>query len=108
MQAKPDGDGLPNLVKFALGLDAGPVDPSVLPKAGFDQGRLTMTYKVFQATAGARILVEVADNPSGPWNETHGVSSTRNPDGSTTVSVADSEGAVPAVRRFMRLKVVTE
>jgi hypothetical protein len=108
MQAAPHGDGLPNLVKFALGLGAGPAPASELPRVELADGNLFMTYRKLSETSGCRILVEAADSPSGPWSELRNAATVRAADGSVTVKVADEVGVAAKKNRFLRLKVVAD
>lgn len=108
MQASPCGDGIANLVKFALGLDAGPASRDDLPAVALSGGRLVMTYKVLRPAAGVRLSVEGAGSPSGPWKELLEGSSSRGSDGVVTFTVVDFPDSPVPPMRFMRLKVVAD
>jgi len=107
MHAAPRGDGLPNLVKFALGLDGHRASAAELPQVTIADGHLVMTYRIFRPTTGCRIIVEAADDPSGPWKELPNSSLLRTADGTVTVSAFDVKGDATSDSRFIRLKVVT-
>lgn len=98
----PDGDGLRNLLEFALGGD--PLLPSatVLPSLSFNGGRLGLS---FVRTDDPLIIyqVEASGHPAGPWTAIWTSSGTANAAG--PVMVEDEAAAPMPERRFLRLKV---
>lgn len=98
--ADPDGDGRPNLMEFALGLD--PFDPADAPliEAGLDGEHLVFTYARRAPAAGAAFTVEFSADLA-TWTA-----------GGTVIAVVPEGGRdVVSVRapsqahRFARLRV---
>lgn len=114
--ADPDGDGLSNLLEYALGGDPTKPDDSILPVVGTDavngQHFLTLTY--LQRTGDATLFYEVVasndlSTPLADWTvqtETVTVDQTSVSTGFVRVKIRDS---VPIetgpVRRFLKLRV---
>lgn len=97
--ASPNGDGVPNLLKYALGL--GPFDSAAHPgwKAGVDDlGRVTLTFQraradltyVVEASADLITWTALATNP-----------------GTVGTAVTVTDPATAANARFLRLRVST-
>jgi hypothetical protein len=67
--ASPSGDGIPNLLKYALGMD--PAVPSTQPQAvltDVNGGKhLCMTFFRYVANTDINCEVQTADSPGGPW-----------------------------------------
>jgi len=62
------GDGLPNLIKYALGLDPTVMArPEDYPQIKRDGGRLTFTFRRWREAAGLDLRVVGADDLAGPW-----------------------------------------
>ena len=111
--ADPDGDGIPNLLEYALNLDPKIAKTTGLPTAGQTtvggQQYLTLTYTQLIGTPGITYLPQVSGDLS-TWNGGSGytvaVGTTSNGDGATqTVVVRDAVAMSGATRRFMRLQV---
>lgn len=68
--ADPDGDGMANLLEFALGADPRKGDPSALPRLrapAAGRARLAFRRQRDRALSSLSYAVEVAGAPSGPW-----------------------------------------
>ncbi len=111
--ADPDGDGIPNLLEYALNLDPNAASAAGLPTAGQTtvggSQYLTLTYTRVIAATGITYQPQVSGDLS-TWNGGPGytapVSTTNNPDGMTQTVVAQDAVAMTAGgRRFMRLQV---
>jgi hypothetical protein len=123
--ANPAGDGLPNLLKYALGLD--PTVRSVLPAPScqsYNGGgtRLSLSFTRLAYPPDVTLEVQTADSLSGPWTT---IASSSNggafaaaasidagivqevvyPSSARDVLVYDTVPMAQATRRFMRLKV---
>ncbi len=65
----PSGDGIPNLLKYALGMD--PAVPGVQPQAVITDSNgskhLCMTFFRYVANTDIVCEVQTADSPAGPW-----------------------------------------
>ena len=114
--ATPAGDGITNLMKYALNLDPLTSGDASLPVAGTTTVSgtkyLTITYTQVIAATDIVYTVEVSADLQ-TWNSGSGftaqVSVTNNPDGVTqTVVVQDLTPLGNAERRFIRLKVATK
>lgn len=119
--ANPSGDGISNLMKYALNLN--PTQPSNLPdmsrivvhSAG---NRLGYSFTRDPEKRDLTYVVEVAENLSGPWtpiatsvagNLTTGpgfVRETNSGESQKAVEVLDTVDMSKAPRRFIRLKVI--
>jgi hypothetical protein len=102
--ADADGDGLSNLLEYALGSDprhatAAPI-PSIVPDAG-GQPRLTLTFTRPRALPGVTLGAEVSGDLKS-WSNvpTLEITSTATAD---TVTARDPVPATGAGQRFMRL-----
>ncbi len=111
--ADPDGDGILNLMEYALNLDpkvAGAIGLPVQGTTNVDgNDYLTLTYTRVTAATDISYVVEVSGDlvawNSGP-SYTATVSVTDNPDGITqTVVVRDLVPMDSATSRFIRLKI---
>ncbi len=119
--ANPAGDGINNLMKYALGLDPN-VPSAVLPQAApKDYGGVTYLRYTFVRNPNASDVtyeVDAADSPAGPWTavatsvngtmprmqDSSEESSGAN--GMIHVEVHDTTSVADAPRRFMRLQVM--
>ena len=117
--AAPDGDGIPNLVKYALLMTPGQNGSSRLPQAAMTgpsgSRRLTLTFQRDPSRSDVTIVVEAQSGLGGTWSEiarsTNGagftgsaaVSETNTAGGAKSVTVQDVQ--VDASRRFMRVRV---
>ncbi len=111
--ADPDGDGIPNLLEYALNLDPRAARTTGLPTVGQTmlggQQYLTLTYTQVMGATGITYLPQASGDLS-TWNGGSGytvaVSTTANADGATqTVVVRDAVPLSGATRRFLRLQV---
>ncbi len=117
--AVPDGDGIPNLVKYALLMTPGQNGSSRLPQGEmtgpFGNRRLTLTFQRDPSRNDVSIIVESQSALGGVWSEiarsTNGaafvgsaaVSETSGANGAKSVTVQDIQAN--ASRRFMRVRV---
>lgn len=117
--AAPDGDGIPNLVKYALLMTPGQNGSTRLPQAEMTgtsgSRRLTLTFQRDPSRSDVSIVVEAQSGLGGTWSEiarsTNGadftgsaaVSETSAAGGAKSVTVQDVQ--VDASRRFMRVRV---
>ncbi len=103
--ADPDGDGVPNLLEYALGGDPLVPRSAVLPEAELVDGRLAFTFNRI-ADPGLIYTVEVSDDLvtwqllDVPGNPSTGEANVAGP---VTVVDPGDRGAAP--RRFLRLRV---
>ncbi len=110
--ADPAGDGVANLVKFALGIDPRRAAPaSLLPQTGVDgEGRLTLAYPVNPDADGMAIVVEVSSDlqewKSGDGQLEAPESFERN--GRTWERVRTATPVSDTDRTFLRLRVETD
>jgi len=108
----PAGDGVPNLIKYALGLGPMTNGSQYLPVTGTTTisgtNYLTLTYTQVIAATDIVYTVEVS-NDLLTWNSGTGytavLSTTPNGDGTNTVVVQDLAPAGSTPHQYMRLKV---
>lgn len=111
--ADASGNGISNLMKFALGIPPKSNASGNLPKQAlqrtWNDDYLTLTYRRDPSAEGIDYVVEVSDN-LGSWQSGPGylaeASRTPNPDGTETVVVWDVKPVKSSPTRFMRLKVI--
>lgn len=112
--AIPSNDGIPNLLKYALGLDPMTSGTSGLPMPGIiavgSDNYLILTYSQVIAATDIAYVVEVSGDLqtwSSGSTSTALVSATNNADGVTQrVVIRDLAPMSSAAKRFIRLKVV--
>ena len=111
--ADPDGDGIPNLVEYALNLNPEQANTQGLPVVGRTtaggQQYLTLTYTAVIAATDITYVAQVCGDLAS-WASGTGytalVSATNNADGMTqTVVMQDLTPVSSANARYMRLKV---
>jgi cyclophilin family peptidyl-prolyl cis-trans isomerase len=107
--ANPAGDGMPNLMKYALGLDPTVPDAAAgAPEGGIASGGLTLTYVAPPGITDVTYVVQVSGDlvnwSSGP-GATQVVSTTLLDAKHEQVVVRDLTPASGTARRFMRLQV---
>lgn len=104
-QASPSGDGVANLVKYALGLDPfTPATSGQLPAIAEEGGFLTLTATRSAAATDVQFVVEAAgDLAAGPWSSAGLVTLVDTP---TQLKVRDVVPIGAAAKRFLRLRIV--
>lgn len=110
--ADPDGDGIVNLLEYALDLNPNVASVQGLPASQIDSacGCLTLTYTKVLSAIDLTYSAEAASNPGGPWS-TNGITSTVLTNNGLTETIKASDAgnpAPPASARFMHLKVTRE
>lgn len=94
--AAPDGDGIPNLVKYALNLPPGTPGQSGLPRAYFAIGQpeqqLSLDIPFHPARTDVVIEVLAADTVAGPWTVIASIGNGIVLTDTGVVSVADGAG----------------
>lgn len=102
--ANPTGDGLVNLVKYALGRNpAERAQPAQFPQSSTSGGYLTLTVPRRNKRTDVDYIVEVCENLA-TWNSGPGHTVTLQDEESLLV-VRDATPMTGAPRRFIRLKV---
>jgi len=96
----PDGDGIPNLLEFALGLSPLVADSTRVPTAQAIGGLFTLTYDRAQPDHVTYEVETRTDLTGGSWSSDGVAQGTPGPDGFTTATVPFTDGA-----RFLHLKV---
>ena len=118
--ATPDGDGIANLIKYALCLTPGQNGAGSLPKARIatNSGNryLSLSFRRDPARNDVTILVEVQANLGGAWTEIArsvngaaftgpaGVTETDAAGDTKDVEIRDTQTVGSASRRFMRIR----
>ncbi|WP_338288340.1 hypothetical protein [Luteolibacter sp. LG18] len=117
--ATPRNDGIPNLLKYALGIDPAATIATLPPaETAVYGGDSYLRYRFPRDPASTDIvyLVEAADSPAGPWSviaqSAYGAATTgpgfvsETPSGNTRiVETRDTMGISASPHRFMRLRV---
>src|SRR5882724_420783 len=110
--ADPDGDGIVNLLEYALHLDPNLANVTGLPTGQNDPacGCLTLTYTSVISATDLIYTAEAAYDPSGLWS-TNGITQTvLGSDGVTQTNKASDAGNPIATsgKRFMHLKITRQ
>jgi hypothetical protein len=110
--ADPDGDGIVNLLEYALNLNPNVPSASGLPTPQLNPtcGCLTLTYTRVIAATDLTYTPEAASSPGGPWN-TNGITQAVLASDAVTQTIQASDAANPiatATNRFMHLKVTRQ
>ena len=107
--ADPDGDGLANLLEYALHLDPKIVDTAGLPLPQIDPAGccLTLIYTKVISAIDLIYAAEAASDPGGPWS-TNGITLAVIADNGVTqtIEASDAGNPLPAtIQRFMHLRI---
>jgi hypothetical protein len=107
--ADPDGDGIVNLLEYALNLDPNVADVAGLPASQIDPscGCLTLTYTKVLGATDLIYAPEAAGDPGGPWG-TNGVTETVMDADTVAQTVKASDTGYPvatSTNRFMHLRI---
>lgn len=119
--AAPDGDGVPNLLKYALGLTPGQNGAGSLPKARIASNSgsryLSLSFSRDPSRNDVTVVVEVQSSIAGTWTEIArsvngaaftgegGVTETDAAAGTKDVEIRDTQTVGSSSRRFMRVRV---
>jgi hypothetical protein len=101
--ADPDGDGLNNLLEYALNTDPLVRNASHPWHGAVESGHLTLTYPRRKPPTDVLYLVEAADAITGPW--TNSITEQILSDDGTFQSVKAIDTVANAGQRFLRLKI---
>jgi hypothetical protein len=107
--ADPDGDGIANLLEYALHLNPNVVDTAGLPTPQIDPacGCLTLIYTKVISAIDLAYTAEAASDPGGPWS-TNGITTAVIADNGVTQAIEASDAGNPfaaTIQRFMHLRV---
>lgn len=118
--AAPDGDGVANLMKYALCLTPGQNGTAGLPRARIATNSgsryLSLSFRRDPSRTDVTIIVEVQSGIGGAWTEiarsvngaaftgAGGVTETEASDGTKDVEIRDTQTVGSASRRFMRVR----
>jgi hypothetical protein len=110
--ANPAGDGIVNLLKYALDMNPNVSSVLGLPTSRIDPACdcLTLTYTEVLSAIDLTYSAEAAGDPGGSWN-TNGVTLTVISSNSVIETIKASDAANPftvAGQRFMHLKVTLQ
>ena len=104
--ADASGDGVSNLIKYALGLDPTTRTQDGLPAVGMDGGFLTLSFRRLQKAVDLTLVVEVSTD-LGDWQPAATKTmSNDHGDGTETVTFRANSPITNESRQFMRLKVI--
>lgn len=103
----PDGDGLVNLLEYALGGHPLTPSPNRLPSLALTLGLPPSLVLTFDRIADPALVyqVQATDSLNGPWQSIWTSTGSENTPG--PVQVPDSTPLAPPARRFLRLQVST-
>ena len=101
------GDGVKNLMRYALDMDIGDASSGFLPRAEILAGRLAIRFIRNPNKTDITYLVEAGPAPDN-WNEIlyNSASGTGSNNDGVRMMVTDSITTVEAPRRFLRLRVI--
>ncbi len=100
--ADPDGDGIPNLVEYALGLN--PAAPDVLAPAETADGQLKIRYPLDLSAVAVTVIPEWSDNLSA-WHPEGITALATGPDIGNSRPMSASIPIAASHRKFLRLRV---
>jgi surface-anchored protein len=107
--ADPDGDGVVNLVEFALNLDPASGSRAGLPVVSFvANGGMTygaLSFTRVKTTTDVTYTVLAASSVAGPWQELTAIHAATDQGETERVSIRDEVATTTAVQRFYRLQV---
>lgn len=116
--ADPDGDKIPNLLEYALGLSPTTANtPASLPSSRSQSitgaPYLTFTFTRRKAATDVQFFIEVANDPAGSWSSLdpllsanqYAVQDDTPSTGLQTITVKDTQAMSSAPLRVMRLRV---
>ena len=110
--ADPDGDGIVNLLEYALNLNPNVASVTGLPAAQVDPacGCLTLTYTKVLSAIDLNYTAEAASDPGGPWSTNGIVQAVLGSDGVTQTNKASDAGNPFATsgKSFMHLRVTRQ
>jgi len=69
LTANPSGDGINNLLKYALGGDPTVASQSILPRSGTTSGKLSLTFTRTLANTDITMTVRASDSLTGTWTD---------------------------------------
>ena len=105
-QASPAGDGISNLMKYAMKLDPKSSGVANLPRSSARDGHLTFTYRRNKLASDLTYTVQVtSDLTSAEWQDAGVVISQTDEGEYWVVTVRDDQPMHNHSKRFMRLKV---
>lgn len=105
-QASPAGDGISNLMKYAMKLDPKSSGVANLPRSSAHDGHLTLTYRKNKLASDLTFTVQVtSDLTSAEWQDAEVVISQTDEGEYWIVTVRDDQPMHNHSKRFMRLKV---
>lgn len=105
-QASPAGDGISNLMKYAMKLDPKSSGVANMPRSSAQDGYLTLTYRRNKLASDLTYTVQVtSDLTSAEWQDAGVVISQTDEGEYWVVTVRDVQPMHNQSRRFMRLKV---
>jgi hypothetical protein len=105
-QASPAGDGISNLMKYAMKLDPKSSGVANLPRSSARDGHLTLTFRRNKLASDLTYTVQVtSDLTSAEWQDAGVVISQTDEGEFWMVTVRDDEPMHNHSKRFMRLKV---
>ena len=105
--ADPDGDGVPNLMEYALGRNPLVADATNLTVIGTNSNYLTLVYHRAKIATDVTFIVEVQSDLTGAWT-TNVQTPVVTDDGNSLTDEVSVEDSVPmnsTPHRFMRLRV---
>jgi len=103
--ADASGDGIPNLIKYALGLDPRTNSQNGLPSVGLDGDFATITFQRLKKTADLTLTVESSSDLNNWAAGSVQISTTDNGDGTESVTFRTTAPSVAEPRQFLRLKI---